>query len=74
MIIAQLARFGREAKVGDGGEGEGPGLEAFGPLVFGFVEEVDFEGFLLEVGEADFGGGGGCADAAGLWGGDVSYS
>lgn len=50
VIIAQLARFGREAQVGDGGEGEGPRFEAFGPLVFGFVEEVDFEGFLLEVG------------------------
>lgn len=68
MIIAQLARFGRETEICDGREGEGTRFEAFGPFVLGFVLEVHFEGFLGEEGEADFCGGGGRADAAGLGG------
>lgn len=41
MVIAQLTRFCGETEVGDGREGEGSGLEAFGPFVFGFVLEGD---------------------------------
>lgn len=42
MVITQLARFGGEAEVGNGGKGERARLETFGPLVLRFVKEVDF--------------------------------
>lgn len=72
VVIGQFARFRGKAEVGDGGEGEGARFEAFGPLVLGCVLEGDGEGFFGEVGEPDFRGGGGGADAASL--GIVSVS
>jgi hypothetical protein len=56
MVICELARLGREAQVRHrrdlhvGAEGE-----TVVPLVFGFVLDVEGEGFVLEVGEAEFG-------------------
>lgn len=72
MVIRQLARFGREAEVGDGRQGDGPRFEAVRPFVLGFVLQRDRQGFLGEVGDADFGGDRGGADAAGLGGWCVS--
>lgn len=55
VIIGEFAGFGAEAEVVDWREFEGAGLETVCPFVFGFVLEFDFEGFFLEVCEADFG-------------------
>ena len=40
MVVGELAGFGGEAEVGDGGHFVVWDFEAEGPFVFGFVEEV----------------------------------
>lgn len=67
-VVGELACCGAEAKVGDGWDGDGAGFEAEGPFVSGFVLEFEFEGLVLEVSEAGFGGDAGAADAPGLVG------
>jgi len=65
-VVGKLAGFGAEAEVGHGGDGDGGGLEAEGPFLGGFVLEFEFEGLVLEIGEAGLGGDAGAADASGL--------
>lgn len=63
-VVAQFAGLGAEAEVGDRGDGDGAVLEAEGPQVVGLVLEFEFEGLVLEVGEAGFGGDGCASDTA----------
>jgi len=66
VVVGQLACFGAEAEVGRLGQLDRGGLEAFGPLVYSVVLEVDAEGGFGEVGQADFGGDVCLAEGAGL--------
>lgn len=50
VVIGEFAGFGGEANVGDARDFVIGDFKALGPLVFGFVHEVEFEGFVLEVG------------------------
>ena len=43
VIVSKLACMGAESKVGGLREFKGLSLEAFGPFIFGFVLEFDFE-------------------------------
>lgn len=71
MVVAQLARLGGQAEVGDGGDvdvvfrrGQ---REAVGPGLVGLVLQVEGQGFVLEVGQARFfGSTGGVTETASL--------
>lgn len=60
MVVAELTRLGRETQVCNGGDGNvrvgGGQLETIGPRVLGLVLQVQTEGLVLEVGEAELGG------------------
>ena len=65
-VVAQLTRFGGEAEVGDGGDGDGAELEAGGPVLVGLVLQLELERGVLEVGEAGPGGLRGAPDPSSL--------
>ena len=66
VVIGELARLGGETDVGNGWDLEVWNFEALGPLVFSLVLQVEFEGFILEVGEPGLGGDLGVADTTSL--------
>lgn len=56
MVVAQLARFGAEAKVGDVGDRWGlVGLKAQQPVVFLLVLQLQLQLLVLEVRQAELG-------------------
>lgn len=70
MVVAQLAGLGGETQVSDGGDGD-VGLvcvkgEAVDPRVLGLVLEVQGEGLVLEVGQAQLGRDRSAAETTGL--------
>lgn len=67
VIVGQFARLGAEAQVEGLGELDGLSLEAFFPIVYGPVLEIDPERGFFVVNESDFGGDGICPDATSLW-------
>lgn len=68
MVIAQLAGLGGETQVRDGGNGNvgilGIESEAVGPGILRLVLQVQRQGLVLEVGEAELSRDGGVAQAA----------
>ena len=52
MIVSKFACMRAESEIDSLGELEGLSLETFGPFVFGFVLELDFERGVLVVGHA----------------------
>jgi hypothetical protein len=66
VVVGQLTGFSGETEVRDGRDFEVGNIEACCPFVDGLVLELEFEVFVLEVGEFGDGGDLGVADASGL--------
>lgn len=65
-VVRQLAGFGAEAQVCDGGDFEVGDVEAGCEVVFGLVLQLELEERVLEVGQAGLCGDLGVADSTGL--------
>lgn len=66
MVIAELASFGGEAQVGDGGKLDVGDGEARRPFILRLVLQFECELFVLKVGELRFRGKVLVADASSL--------
>lgn len=70
MVVTQLTGLSGETQVSDGGNGDvrfvGIEGEAVGPRVLGLVLEVQGEGLVLEIGQAQLRRNGGAAETTGL--------